>query len=219
MRSSNMRRYGEMCHVLWSRRSVESDWVKEEAEEGVRRGILIPVLIEDVEIPLGFRRKQAARLSEWSGDADDPEFIHLTNAVATILGQPQVQSSARPRTTSRRWWHTIPGVLTRVAASVAGVSALVMVLYQAGFFHEKEQTIPQAPSTTATAPGKPPFSAASETAPSGKKALPLEPTTSEPLPKPGSTLMPAKQAPTSSNEEAIPNWVPVYPSLNKRICC
>jgi hypothetical protein len=32
--------------VLWSKDSVMSDWVKEEADEGLRRKILIPVLID-----------------------------------------------------------------------------------------------------------------------------------------------------------------------------
>ena len=31
--------------MVWSHNSIASDWVREEAEEGRRRGILIPVLI------------------------------------------------------------------------------------------------------------------------------------------------------------------------------
>jgi hypothetical protein len=48
--------------VLWSTHSVESDWVKEEAEEARARGRLIPVLIEPVKPPVGFRSIQAADL-------------------------------------------------------------------------------------------------------------------------------------------------------------
>jgi TIR domain len=48
--------------VLWSRASVESDWIKGEADEGKRRGVLVPALIENVRIPLGFGRIQAADL-------------------------------------------------------------------------------------------------------------------------------------------------------------
>jgi hypothetical protein len=51
--------------VLWSRTSVSSKWVKTEASEGDKRGILIPVLIDDVKIPLEFRRMQAADLKDW----------------------------------------------------------------------------------------------------------------------------------------------------------
>jgi hypothetical protein len=42
--------------VLWSRDSVESDWVQSEADEGQRRGVLIPVLLDDVVISAGYRR-------------------------------------------------------------------------------------------------------------------------------------------------------------------
>ena len=48
--------------VAWSQESIESTWVQEEADEGRERGILTPVLIDDVRPPLGFRSIQAARL-------------------------------------------------------------------------------------------------------------------------------------------------------------
>src|SRR4051812_5080598 len=53
--------------VVWSKYSVDSDWVQEEAEEGRRRKILVPVVIDEVMIPLGYRRIQAARLADWTG--------------------------------------------------------------------------------------------------------------------------------------------------------
>ena len=42
--------------VVWSRTSVSSDWVKSEAAEGAGRHILVPVLLDEVRIPLAFRR-------------------------------------------------------------------------------------------------------------------------------------------------------------------
>ena len=47
--------------VLWSKASVSSDWVKTEAAEAARRRVLVPVLIDEVTVPLEFRRVQAAR--------------------------------------------------------------------------------------------------------------------------------------------------------------
>lgn len=41
--------------VLWSAVSVASEWVRNEATEGKRRGILVPVFIEHVDAPLAFR--------------------------------------------------------------------------------------------------------------------------------------------------------------------
>jgi hypothetical protein len=75
--------------VLWSWKSVLSDWVKEESSEGVKRKILIPVLIDDVEIPLGFKRIQAARLIDWSGTLPNPEFDILLKSVKELVGQKQ----------------------------------------------------------------------------------------------------------------------------------
>src|SRR5215813_1705769 len=50
--------------VLWSAASVLSDWVRAEAAEAARRQALIPVLIEDVKVPLEFRRLQTLSLFE-----------------------------------------------------------------------------------------------------------------------------------------------------------
>lgn len=61
--------------VLWSKDSVLSNWVKEEATEGLRRGILIPILIDDVEIPFGFKRLQAANLIDWKGTLPNHNFV------------------------------------------------------------------------------------------------------------------------------------------------
>lgn len=51
--------------VLWSEKSVRSDWVKNEAREGLRRHVLIPALIAQVTIPFEFRHIQAADLVGW----------------------------------------------------------------------------------------------------------------------------------------------------------
>jgi len=74
--------------VLWSKESVKSEWVQNEASEGARRKILVPALIDDVEIPFEFRRVQAARLVDWEGRSPHPEFDTLLEAVCAILGQP-----------------------------------------------------------------------------------------------------------------------------------
>ena len=73
--------------VLWSKASVRSKWVKVEAAEGNRRGILLPALIEDdAKIPLEFRYIQASRLTDWRGEAEHTEFGTLRAAVSELLG-------------------------------------------------------------------------------------------------------------------------------------
>jgi hypothetical protein len=71
--------------VVWSKRSVNSPWVKDEAEIGRRRGVLVPVRIDAVERPLGFGRLQTADLIDWDGARPHPEFDKLAGDIANIL--------------------------------------------------------------------------------------------------------------------------------------
>ncbi len=75
--------------VLWSRSSVESQWVYAEAEEGNRRNILVPVLIEEAKVPLGFRTLQAVDLVGWQGADTHPEFCKLVTDLTAMLGPPK----------------------------------------------------------------------------------------------------------------------------------
>jgi len=74
--------------VVWSQTAVASQWVRAEAGEGLKRGILIPVLIEDVQLPLAFRQIHAAGLIDWRGEPAHPGFGQLVGAVSDLLGEP-----------------------------------------------------------------------------------------------------------------------------------
>lgn len=74
--------------VLWSRDSVKSRWVKDEA--GRSEDKLIPVLIDNTDIPLGFGMLQTAQLIDWKGDLADPDFKLLLESVSGFLGHPIV---------------------------------------------------------------------------------------------------------------------------------
>jgi hypothetical protein len=76
--------------VLWSRDSIQSEWVMIEADEAKCRGVLIPVLIDHVTIPLPFRRIQAANLVGWDGALPHAEFEELAAAVAELVPQGSV---------------------------------------------------------------------------------------------------------------------------------
>jgi hypothetical protein len=80
--------------VLWSKASVTSDWVKVEAAEAARRRILIPALIEEVTIPLEFRRLQAADLVGWQGSGQHAGLQSLMGSVVSVLGMPGVRSAS-----------------------------------------------------------------------------------------------------------------------------
>src|ERR1700733_9064369 len=84
--------------VLWSATSIESDWVIEEASEGKESGILLPVLIEKVRQPMGFRSMHAADLVGWEGDLAAPQFERLRGEIAALIGPAAVGRPGESRT-------------------------------------------------------------------------------------------------------------------------
>jgi hypothetical protein len=77
--------------VLWSKTSVTKTWVRAEANEALKRGILIPTLIDAVEPPLAFRLTQAASLVGWRGEEDHPGFQQLLGAFERLVRDPSVE--------------------------------------------------------------------------------------------------------------------------------
>jgi len=83
--------------VLWSRDSIESDWVRTEADNGKKREILVPVLLDAVDVPLAFNRIQAANLVGWSGVLPSAQFDDLALAVSEVLST-SASSAPEPAT-------------------------------------------------------------------------------------------------------------------------
>ena len=71
--------------VLWSENSVNSEWVKEEASYARDLKKLIPVIVEDVEIPFGFHMLNSIELTDWNEDTSHPGFIQLVEALSHNL--------------------------------------------------------------------------------------------------------------------------------------
>lgn len=82
--------------VLWSRNSVTRRWVKNEARLAHEKGILVPVLIDDVQIPLEFTDLQSTYLVHWTGDQADPGFRQLIESISSIL-TPEQKAAERER--------------------------------------------------------------------------------------------------------------------------
>lgn len=74
--------------VLWSPNSITSRWVKTEAGEGLKRGVLIPVSIGDVTPPLAFRNIQAVEFGSEPLLPASESFGNLLNALEAVLGPP-----------------------------------------------------------------------------------------------------------------------------------
>jgi formylglycine-generating enzyme required for sulfatase activity len=81
--------------VVWTKESVNSGWVRAEAQEGLDRGILVPVKFGDVKIPLRFRPVQAANFIGWEENTSNTGFKNLWDAITDILGSPPVEEEER----------------------------------------------------------------------------------------------------------------------------
>ena len=76
----------EAVVVLWTQASVESAWVQDEAAEGRDTGRLVPVALDGIRPPLGFRQFHTVDLGSWDGNADAAEADNLLDAIAKIAG-------------------------------------------------------------------------------------------------------------------------------------
>jgi Tol biopolymer transport system component len=60
--------------VLWTRRSVQSRWVRSEATLADRYGTLVPVMLEPCDRPIMFELTHTADLAGWSSDRTDARW-------------------------------------------------------------------------------------------------------------------------------------------------
>ena len=116
--------------VIWSTSSVVSPWVMDEAQEGVKSGALVPVLIGAEEPPMGFRSMHAANLTDWDGRDDDPEFIQMTAAITALLKEDAKPDKPETVTTivARRLSRWRPRKIARNALFTVVVCLVAYVL-------------------------------------------------------------------------------------------
>jgi TolB-like protein/Flp pilus assembly protein TadD len=125
----------EKCDAVvvgWSRASVISDWVLDEAARGRDLRKLVPASFDGTEPPLGFRQYQSVDISRWRGDPLAAEIAGIVRGVAAVTGRsalapPAATSALRlPRVTRRRVLTTAAGV------GCAGIAGLVA--WRLGYF-------------------------------------------------------------------------------------
>lgn len=88
--------------VLWTPRSVQSDWVRSEAHYAQDHHKLIPVLVEKCSIPLAFMLRQAVDLTDGKFDSANPQWTKLlawidavgTGDAVSIPGPPDAVLAA-----------------------------------------------------------------------------------------------------------------------------
>jgi hypothetical protein len=183
--------------VLWTARSIESEWVYEEASEGRRLGKLVPVMLEAVRPPAGFREIQAADLTGWDGTAEFEGWRMLQDDLEHLLGRPggaqaEPEAGRKPETDSPAYdpadlripVESMPARPPRriLAWVLAGLLPLAAGIAYLGL----KQTTPPVAVPTPDVPARP--------ADSPVVARPLPPKQAEitPLPPPNATEKPAQ---------------------------
>jgi len=86
--------------VLWSSASVSSNWVKTEAADAAARRILVPALIDDVRLPMEFKRIQTANLVAWDSGPTNTEFQNLLASVRSLAEHDGSQAAVHQTATS-----------------------------------------------------------------------------------------------------------------------
>ncbi len=114
--------------VLWSSRSINSAWVRDEAAAGRESGRLIPVLIEPVSPPMGFRQYQNLDFSARKGRRKPQHLAELLESIEALgeksdatlrpvrtRGPP---SSPKPSMSSLLKWSLIGGAVMIVLVAL-----------------------------------------------------------------------------------------------------
>ena len=76
--------------VCWSEAAIDSDWVIDEANEAKKKNKFLPVLLEAVELPFGFRGYHYIDLTEWDNKASHAAYQRLKSELTKI--QPPTKS-------------------------------------------------------------------------------------------------------------------------------
>jgi TolB-like protein/tetratricopeptide (TPR) repeat protein len=103
--------------VLWSRTSIESHWVHDEAAHARDRKRLVPLSLDGSQPPLGFRQFQVIDVSR--ARRDGPEMRQLVEAVAALHAMEPEQRTPRPMAAGR------PGMGRRAMLIGAGATVAV----------------------------------------------------------------------------------------------
>ena len=109
--------------VIWSRTSVTSDWVLDEAAKGRDLRKLVPLSLDGILPPLGFRQYHCIDLSGWRGNVDAAEIVGVVRAVAAAASQTLHQPGVAAQARSRAPAMTRRGVLVAaVGTTLAGAA-------------------------------------------------------------------------------------------------
>ena len=89
--------------VLWSKTSIGSHWVRDEATVGRDRRCLVPLSLDGSMPPLGFRQFQLVDIAQWNGRANALEIERIVKAISAFAGRAPVPKPSTPALNRRSW--------------------------------------------------------------------------------------------------------------------
>jgi hypothetical protein len=127
--------------VMWSKLSVNSEYIKAEATEALEQGKLVPVKIENVNLPFRFKRVHTPSLLEWDGSRTSPDFRKFVGDITTILSDSSktTKPTEAHEADRRRSRQEVPSPWRTYGLVVAGVAAMLIIVV---FWWRKPQESP-----------------------------------------------------------------------------
>lgn len=120
--------------VLWSKTSVQSHWVHDEATRGRDRRILVPLSLDGTPPPLGFGQFQVIDLATSKMNAGDVGIRQMLRAIAVLHGEHGGSPIARPIPAA-------PAINRRVAIFAGSLAILTVggvATWRSGMFADSE---------------------------------------------------------------------------------
>ncbi len=117
--------------VLWSKKSVDSRWVRSEATIGDRNHTFVPVMIEPCNRPVMFELTQTADLSGWKGDTQDPRwrtFVDDVRAFTHAGAHVAAPAFVPPAATHKRRAQRGPLIAAAAGVAVLAIAAAAWFL-------------------------------------------------------------------------------------------
>jgi tetratricopeptide (TPR) repeat protein/TolB-like protein len=118
--------------VAWSKDSVKSRWVRDEASIGGDSGRLVPITVDGTPAPLGFRQFHTFDLNRWRGSGKDPRIAELLLSLDRRLGAKAGGGAPAARTSPAPRQGSFAARLTR--SRLAIVASLLLLIAGLAYF-------------------------------------------------------------------------------------
>lgn len=111
--------------VVWTQSSTNSTFVRDEAGRARDEGRLVPVMLDNVQIPLGFGAFQAEDFTRWNGGANAPQMQLLVEVLSAKLSGRDVNTAEIERRRRKLGTRIRIVSLLTVIALIAGIAWVV----------------------------------------------------------------------------------------------